>query len=216
MTQTGTANPAVEGAVAQAPRRRTFIVLTVVALVLFVIQAANSNDIAYDTKTTDIAGSYDYSYDQARLIAFSAMAFCGLLLFIGAALRKSVGRSRSWYADAAFLGAAGLAATFASWVVTDMAMWRAVQVGDDSVIRALATISDAGFLPLMASMIALYVGTGLAGLTTGSLPRWFAVISVVLGVLAPLGPAGLVSFLLLPLWLVAVSVLVRAQFEVGP
>ena len=118
---------------------------------------------------------------------------------------------RSWYADATFLGFGALGATFASWTVTDAALWRAVDYGDESTIRTLATISDAGFLPLMASMIAMYVGSGLAGLTTGALPRWLSIASIVVGVIAPLGPLGFIGFLLLPVWMLAVAICVRLE-----
>ena len=56
------------------------------------------------------------------------------------------------------------------------------------------------------------------------LPRWFAVVSVVLGVLAALGnagipPGGLVTYLLLPFWLLTASVAIskrqRARLKVG-
>ena len=63
------------------------------------------------------------------------------------------------------------------------------------------------------------LGAGLAGLANGVLPRWFAILSLVLGVLSALGtagipPGGLVNYLLLPLWLIAAAIiLVRRQGE---
>ena len=113
------------------------------------------------------------------------------MLFFAAALRNAMrAAERTWLADVAFLGFAAVAATIASWVVTDLAMWKAVDQGDESTIRTIATISGAGFLPLMAAMIATDIGTGLAGLRTGALPKRLAITSVVVGVLAPLGPLG--------------------------
>ena len=44
---------------------------------------------------------------------------------------------------------------------------------------------------------------------SGTLPRWLAVASIVLGILAPLGPLAFVPAMLLPIWLVVVSALVR-------
>jgi hypothetical protein len=49
------------------------------------------------------------------------------------------------------------------------------------------------------------------------LPKWFAITSVVMGVLGALGnagipPGGLVTYLLLPVWLIAASIIVsRSQ-----
>ena len=63
----------------------------------------------------------------------------------------------------------------------------------------------------MASMIAIYVGSGMAGLTTGALPKWLSIGSIVVGVIAPLGPLGFAGFLLLPLWMLAVALTVRLE-----
>lgn len=194
----------------RSPGRRTLVGLAVVILAMFVIMLATGHDISYDTSTADIEQAYGGSLGVTQISAYAGMVFVALLLFYGGALRNALRASGgSWFADVAFLGFAALAATFASWIVTDIAMWKAVDLGNEDVIRTIATISDAGFLPLMASMIAVYVGTGLAGFTTGDLPKWLAVASIVIGVIAPLGPLGFIGFMLLPLWLVALAAWVR-------
>ena len=209
MTPLDIAPPTTGEHLGAPPARLTLVALSVVVLVLFGVMLATSHHIAYDTATADIESSYDYSEGARQFLAYSGLVFCASVLFMGAAVWRTVARSRSWFADAAFLGAAGLAATMASWVVIDAALWQAVRTGNDAVMRTLAVISDAAFLPLMASMMALYIGIGLAGLTTGSLPKWLAVASVVVGAMAALGPAGFVPFAMLPLWFVAVAVFVR-------
>jgi hypothetical protein len=192
------------------PTRRVLVGLAVAILVLYAGLLATGHDISYDTKTADIKSAYDISETTNQIGSYVGMVLVALLLFFGSALRNALHASgKSWYADSAFLGFGALAATFASWVVTDVALWKAVDTGNASVIRTVATISDAGFLPAMASMVALYVGTGLAGLRTNALPRWLAVGSIVIGVVAPLGPLGFVGFMLLPLWTVAVASWVR-------
>jgi hypothetical protein len=192
------------------PTRRVLVGLAVVIFVLFVAMIATSHDISYDTKIADVRDAYDISQSSSQTAAYAGMVLVGLILFFGGALRNALRASgNSWFADPAFLGFGLLAATFASWGVTDAAMWKAVDSGNDDVIRTVATISDAGFLPLMASMITLYIGTGLAGLSTKALPKWLAVASIAIGVVAPLGPLGFIGFMLLPLWIVAVASWVR-------
>jgi hypothetical protein len=194
------------------PTRRVLVGLAVVIFVIFVAMIATGHDISYDTKITDIRDAYDMSESANQISAYAGMVLVGLLLFFGGALRNALRASgNSWFTDPVFLGFGLLAATFASWGVTDAAMWKAVDSGNDDVIRTVATISDAGFLPLMASMIALYIGTGLAGLSTKALPKWLAIASIVIGVAAPLGPLGFIGFMLLPLWIVAVASWVRLQ-----
>ncbi|HRD62768.1 MAG TPA: hypothetical protein PL137_17830, partial [Nocardioides sp.] len=123
-----------------------------------------------------------------------------------AALRA---RRQPWTADVAMLGLTVVGLTLAGWAVTGLAMWHAVDQGEDASIRALNFLDTANFLPLMMGMICAYLGTGLAGLRSGSLPRWLAVTSIVLGCLAPLGPLGFAPSLLLPIWLVVVAAMVR-------
>ncbi len=208
MTQISTARPSTGAK--DLPSRRVLVGLAVVILVLFVAMVGTSHDISYNTPTAKITDAYDISKGASQIGAYAGMVFVAMLLFFGGALRNALrSAGKSWLADPAFLGFGALAATFASWVVTDAAMWDAVHSGKETTIRTIAAISDAGFLPLMASMIALYVGTGLAGLTTKALPKWLAIASIVIGVIAPLGPLGFVGFLLLPLWIVAVAVCVR-------
>lgn len=204
--------PTLAPAPTAAPGRRVLVGLAALVLVTYVAMLATGSDLEADAKLSDIASAYDYSETLNRVGAYAGMVFVALLLFFGAALRHAVRQHRAtWLADVTMLGFAALAATVASWVVTDAALWLAVEYGDDSAIRSLVTITDAGFLPLMASMIAVYVGTGLAGFATGCIPRWLAVASVVIGVLAPLGPAGFVGASLLPLWVLAVAITVRLE-----
>lgn len=193
-----------------SPRRQTLVAMAAVILVVYVVLFAVGSDAAYDDDLATITNAYDQSLRAIQVASFVGMAFVGLLLFFGAALRNTLrAATPTWLADVSLLGFAGLAATFASWFVTDLALWKAVDVGDESAIRAVATVADAGFLPLMAAMIAAYAGTGLAGLRTGALPRWLSIASIVVGVMAPLGPLGFVGMLLLPLWILATALTVR-------
>jgi hypothetical protein len=107
------------------------------------------------------------------------------------------------------LGFVVIALTIASWVVSGLALWHAVDQGEDASVRTLNFVDTSNFLPLMLGMICAYVGAGAAGLVSGTLPRWLAVASIVVGLLAPLGPLGFVPAMLLPIWLVVVSALVR-------
>lgn len=205
--------PEVTRETSGAPGRRTLVLLAVtIVLAVVGLMGATGHEIAYDDKTSDIAGVFDQSETFNQVASYIGMALVGLVLFFGAAVRNVLKvAGRSWYADVTFLGFGALGATFASWTVTDAALWRAVDFGDESTIRTFATLSDAGFLPLMASMVAIYVGSGLAGLTTGALPKWLSIASIVVGVITPLGPLGFVGFLLLPLWMLAVAICVRLE-----
>jgi hypothetical protein len=205
--------PAAGHATSEAPARRTLVVLAAtIVLAVVGLMGATGHDIAYDDKPSAIASVFDTSEGWSQVASYVGMTLVALVLVFGAAVSSALKvAGRSWYADVTFLGFGTLALTFASWTVIDAALWRAVDFGDESSIRTLATISDAGFLPLMASMIAIYIGAGLAGLTTDALPKWLAIASIVVGCTAPLGPLGFIGFVLLPLWMLAVAICVRLQ-----
>jgi len=207
------AGPEVARGTSAAPGRRTLVGLAVAIVGAVVgLVVTTGHEIAYDDKTADIEAVFDTSETTMQIASFAGMAAVALLLFFGAAVRNALKvAGRSWFADVTLFGFGALGLTFASWTVTDAALWQAVEYGDESTIRTLATISDVGFLPLMASMIALYVGSGLAGLTTGALPKWLAIASVVVGVIVPLGPLGFIGFMLLPIWMIAVAICVRLE-----
>lgn len=197
--------------VSTVPRRRTLVALAVTVLILFVaVMATAGGDNEPDSSIATISGAYDYSQTALRLTSYAGMALCALLVFLGAGVRAAL-RSRrpAWTADVAILGFVVIGLTVASWAVSGATMWHAVDQGEEGAIRTLNYIDTSNFLPLMMGMLCVYVGTGLAGLASGTLPRWLAVASVGVGCLAPLGPLGFVPAMLLPLWLVAVAVAVR-------
>lgn len=73
---------------------------------------------------------------------------------------------------------------------------------------ALHDISDAFFVGAEVSAIVLTVATGLAVLRTGTLPKIFGWLSILLGVWLAIGPIGWAGLLLgFPLWVVAASIL---------
>jgi len=76
--------------------------------------------------------------------------------------------------------------------------------------QALNVLSADAWVPVVAGLSIVALGTGVAALRAGALPRWLAWSSVGLGVLAVAGPLGGLAFLITPLWTLAVGiVLVR-------
>jgi hypothetical protein len=207
-----TSAPTTDTTGSPVPRRLTLVALAVAILVVFVAVLASGGDNESDSSLATIKNSYDYSSTVLQVTMYAGMAMCALLVFLGVALRSAL-RSRrpSWVADVAMLGFVVIGLTIAGWVVSGLAMWHAVDQGEDASIRTLNFTDTANFPPLMMGMICAYVGTGLAGLASGTLPKWLAVVSVVVGCLAPLGPLGFVPAMLLPIWLIAVAAMVKLE-----
>ncbi|CCH71155.1 membrane hypothetical protein [Phycicoccus elongatus Lp2] len=148
------------------------------------------------------------------------------LLVFSAATRNHLRSAES--ADTVFSSVAS-----AGWIVaaiSQMIVWGwalingAADADDQAAAVVLGYAEFLGWAGLGIGLATAFIATGLAGWQGSVLPRWFAVVSVVLGVLAALGnagipPGGLVTYLLLPFWLLTASVVIskrqRARLKVG-
>jgi hypothetical protein len=121
---------------------------------------------------------------------------------------------------------------YGGWVVvvaglSQMVMWNwglingAADAKDDAALHTLSYVGYFGWAGMGIGLATAFVAMGLGGLHSAVLPRWFAIVSIVFGVLGALGdagvpPGGLVTYLLLPVWLVAAAVIVaRRQDHAG-
>jgi hypothetical protein len=192
------------------PRRRTLVLLAVTFVTVLVAAVATGAETQPDSSLATIQSAYDHSQFLMMLTSYAGMAACAVLVFLGVAVRSALRGGRpTWTADVVMFGFAVIALTVASWAVSGASLWHAVDQGEDASVRTLNFIDTSNFLPLMMGMICAYVGAGAAGLASGTLPRWLAIASIGLGLLAPLGPLGFVPAMLLPIWIIVVSALVR-------
>ena len=77
--------------------------------------------------------------------------------------------------------------------------------------QTLNVLSNDLWVPAVAGLAMLGLGTGVAALRSATLPKWLGWASVALGVMALAGPAGAIAFLVSPLWaLVTGIVLIRS------
>lgn len=116
---------------------------------------------------------------------------------------------------------------YGGWVVvvaglSQMVMWSwgllngAADAKDDAALHVLSYVSYFGWAGMGIGLATAFVAMGLGGLRSAVLPRWFSIVSIVFGVLGALGnagvpPGGLVTYLLLPVWLVAAAVIVARR-----
>jgi hypothetical protein len=123
---------------------------------------------------------------------------------------------------------------YGGWVVvvaglSQMVMWNwglingAADAGDDVALGSLSYVGYFGWAGMGIGLAAAFIATGLGGTRSAVLPRWFSILTVVLGVLGALGdagipPGGLVTYVLLPFWLIVASVVVArsARRTAGP
>ena len=128
-------------------------------------------------------------------------------------LRSGEGRE-STYSSVAFGGWLVVVAGLSQMVVWNWGLINgAADASDDSAARTLGYVSYFGWAGMGIGLAAAFLAMGLGGIRTAALPRWFAILTLVLGVLGALGnagipPGGLVTYVLLPFWLIAASIVV--------
>jgi hypothetical protein len=172
-----------------------------------------------DTKTAGakIIADYDKTSLTVQLGGYAMVLAAAALIFFGAALRRALRRDGAdWLADAAFGGIIVMAVTLVGFAVTTLAMYDAVHTGNASVAQSINILDHSNFVPAMLGLCCTLLATGLCALRTGALPKWLAVLSVVLGIASPLGPAAFVPFALFPVWVVVTAAVTARRLEAAP
>jgi hypothetical protein len=72
--------------------------------------------------------------------------------------------------------------------------------------QTLNVLSTDDWVPVVAGLSIVALGTGIAALRGATLPRWLAWASIGLGILAVAGPLGGVAFLITPVWTLATGI----------
>jgi len=142
------------------------------------------------------------------------------LVFFGTALRSHLRAGEAREATYSSIVYGGLLLVAAG--LSQMVMWNwglingAADAKDDQALGILSFVGFFGFAGMGIGIATTLLGAGLAGLANAVLPRWFAILTLVLGVLSGLGtagipPGGLVNYLLLPFWLIAAAIILARR-----
>jgi hypothetical protein len=191
-------------------------VATAIAYAAFFIGVFATGGEGPDTKTAGakIIADYDKTATMVHLASYAMVIAAAALIFFGAALRRVLRRNRAdWLADAAFGGTIVMGVTLVGFTVTALAMRDAVSTGNASVAQAINILDHTNFAPAMLGLCCTLLATGLCGLRTGALPKWLSVVSVVLGLASPLGPAAFAPFVLFPVWVVVTAAVMARRMS---
>jgi uncharacterized membrane protein len=143
-------------------------------------------------------------------VAGFALLFGSLmLLFFAAQARKSLRSGEageSTYSSVAHGGLVIAAGGLGLLGILQIALVNGAKAHDAAATDALGQLVMIGWLPPLVGLVAGFWGLGLGGLRTATLPKWFAITTIVLGVIGILGPLAFAVYLLLPLWLIAASI----------
>lgn len=106
--------------------------------------------------------------------------------------------------------------------ISQMVTWNwglingAAAAADDAALQALSYVHFFGWAGMGIGLATAFIATGLGGQRAALLPKWFTIPTIAFGALGALGtagipPGGLVTYLLLPLWLIAASIVMARQ-----
>lgn len=173
-----------------------------------------------ETPSTKASGETVISHyrDSGKTVLAVLVVLIGgvLFVFFAGALREALRtKGREWLSTVAFGGALLYAGGLAVMGMTQIALTDAADLGQPQVAQALNILDNDNFLPTVLGLAVVLLATGWHVLGSGVLPRWLGIVAVVLGVLAVAGPAGILAFLLFPLWVLATSILLYRRPAVG-
>ena len=188
-------------------------VLAVLAIIAAFLVSGDTPD---DDASLDTIASYYIDND-------SALQFTGLLLFLGAffflifstklfgILRREEGETGGLSAFG-FAGGILFAVGLTIFAGLNFAGGTAAEDLDPVALQTINILNNNLFFPLELGVAVFYLASGIGIVKTGMLPKWLGWVAVVAGVVA-LTPAGFVSFLLLGLWTIVVSVMLAMRAD---
>jgi hypothetical protein len=172
-----------------------------------------------DDPSSETGPAETFSYWQADhgkhqiigLILAPLIAF--LLVFFGAGLKRRLGDAT--HGSVAFGGALLAAGTFVMVGMLEAAMTNAAHEGQRQTVYTLNQFHSYDWLGWNAAFASMLLATGLGARRNGMLPTPVAWATIVLGA-SLLTPAGFFGFIILPLWLIAVGVLLSRRKAISP
>ena len=143
-------------------------------------------------------------HELANTIGFIAAAlFAVTMAFFAVGIRQALRSGEpgeSTYSSAALAGGIMLAVVVALNAWVSFALVDAVDQKDAATAHVLGALGVSSWLPFVAASAVLMLSVGLGGLRTAVLPKWLAIVTIVLGVCCLLGPTGFAVWFAMPVW----------------
>ena len=180
-----------------------------IGLLFFVGLALTWGDPSSETGP---AKTFSYSHDKRARHQISGLLLAplvaSLLVFFGAGLQRRLRREAgdSGYGSVAFGGSLLAAAAFAVVGMLEGAVTNAAHEGQRQSVYTLSQLHSYDWLAWNAAFAAVLLATGLGARRNGMLPTPLAWATIVIGA-SLLTPLGFFGFFLVPLWLIAVGLI---------
>lgn len=172
--------------------------------------ALSGSDLAEDAPATEIVAKYVDNYTAGMIGSFvTVVLFSAFFLFFATSLRASLRSGEAGeatYSTLAISGAIGIALSIALDGALTTATFSAAHNGYEDAVVPMHLMASYLWIPWMASAAAFFVAVGLGGLRTRVLPKWFSIVTLVIGLFC-FSPLGIIGYMLQPIWLLICSVL---------
>jgi hypothetical protein len=179
------------------------------------LQNYQSSDAPGNTSAEVINDHVVMNISQLACLVVMAVS----LLFFATAVRNLLrsGEAReATYSSVAYGAWLTVSAALGQMVVWDYGVLAAAEDQNQAAVQTLGYTWYFGWAGMAVGIAAAFLAMGLGGVRNAVLPRWFARTTSVMGALALLGvchvpPGGLVSYLLMPFWLIAAAIIVAKR-----
>jgi hypothetical protein len=150
--------------------------------------------------------------------AFLFVVGCGVFLWFAAVLRSRLAAAEGEHATFSTLvfGSAVAMAVLGACTQTDIASALSADSISPATAGALHNLGDVFFIGAEVSLFGLLLGTAIVAYRTRVLPRWWASIGAVVGVVALIGPIGWAALIWgFPIWLLVTAVFLARSPRTG-
>jgi hypothetical protein len=154
---------------------------------------------------------YYHDRQTSEMVGVFAAAFAVVALaFFLAALRRRLSGTDDGrlLANVVTAGGAVYAVGLMMMAATVVALVDAANNNLAGPAQTLNVFSNDLWVPAIAGLAMLGLGTGVAALRSATLPKWLGWASVVFGVMALAGPVGAIAFLVSPLWALVTGIVI--------
>jgi hypothetical protein len=182
-------------------------ILAAVCFTAFVLCSGSPPGVHAAT-LTQVAWWHDHDV-QATFAGLAGGLFLTAMAFFASGLRQALRSGEpgeSTYSSVAYAGTllVGVAVAVSGWVA--FATGEAGHDNEAAAVHTFSYLNDVAWVPWTAASAVMMLGVGIGGLRTATLPRWLAIVSILLGIGNILGPAAIVVFFVTPIWLAACGV----------
>jgi hypothetical protein len=154
------------------------------------------------------------SVGRGYAAGFASLIGALMLLFFAAAARaaqRSGEASESSYSSVTHAGLVGAGVGLGFQGFAQVALTSAAHDHQEGAVTTLMYLSFYAWLMILVGLVAAFWGIGLGALRNATLPKWFAIATIVLGVIGVLGPVAALVQIVLPIWLIAGAIVIARR-----